>query len=428
MYEIKCPNCHTVFKVDENSYNEIVAQIRNEEFKRELDDRFKTMKIQKELEINDLKRQSELTLKDQLTKKEIEITKLQTELTTLSNQQSLAISNALNEKEKELLNVKNEIDLLKEKHLRELNDLKLNNDQKASEAKEERIRLENKLNALNNEKIISEKNIKERYEDQLKLKDEQIAYYKDYKLKLSTKMVGESLERYCENEFNKLRATGFQNSYFEKDNDSKNGSKGDYIYREIVDGQEVVSIMFEMKNEQDQTASKHKNEDFFKELDKDRREKKCEYAVLVSLLEADSDLYNNGIVDVSYRYEKMYVIRPQFFISLITILRNAALKSLDYRKELAIIKEQNLDITRFEENMNNFKEAFGRNYSLAAKRFNEAIEEIDISILHLEKIKPALLSSEINLRLANNKVEDLTIKKLTYRNPTMKEMFDNLKK
>lgn len=428
MHEIKCPHCHTVFKVDENSYNEIVTQVRNDEFKRELDDRIKTVNIQKELEMNDLKRQNELVLKDQLAKKEIEIAKLKTELIALSDQQSLAVDNALNEKDKELLEVRHEIDLLKEKHLRELNDLKISNDRKISETMEEQIRLENKINALNSEKIINEKNLKERYEDQLRLKDEQIAYYKDYKLKLSTKMIGESLEKYCENEFNKLRATGFQNSYFEKDNDSRNGSKGDYIYREIVDGQEVVSIMFEMKNEQDQTVAKHKNEDFFKELDKDRREKGCEYAVLVTLLESDNDLYNSGIVDVSYRYEKMYVIRPQFFISLITILRNAALKSLDYRRELAIIKEQNIDITHFEENMNNFKEAFGRNYNLAAKRFNEAIDEIDKSIQHLEKIKKALQSSENNLRLANNKVEDLTIKKLTYKNPTMKEMFDSLKK
>ena len=411
MYEIKCPNCQTVFKVDENSYNEIVRQVRNKEFEKELSDQKRLFEAQKELALNDLKAKS-----DQ------KIMELNSRLKELKESEDLKISNALNAKEKELLVKKSELDLLKAEHAKELSALR-------SSFENDQIRLENELKNAQNEKALSEKSLKEEYEFKLKQKDDLIDYYKDLKLKLSTKMIGESLEKYCENEFNKLRATGFQNAYFEKDNDAKSGSKGDYIYREYDErGDEILSIMFEMKNENDMTATKHKNEDFFKELDKDRNEKKCEYAILVSLLEAESDLYNSGIVDVSYRYPKMYVIRPQFFIPIISILKNAAMRSLDYRKELALIKEQNIDITHFEENMNTFKEGFSRNYNLASKKFTEAIEEIDKTITHLEKIKKALLSSENNLRLANNKVEDLSIKKLTHKNPTMKAMFDELKK
>ncbi len=411
MYEIKCPNCQTVFKVDENSYNEIVRQVRNKEFEKELSDQKRLFEAQKELALNDLKAKS-----DQ------KIMELNSRLKELKESEDLKISNALNAKEKELLVKKSELDLLKAEHAKELSALR-------SSFENDQIRLENELKNAQNDKALSEKSLKEEYEFKLKQKDDLIDYYKDLKLKLSTKMIGESLEKYCENEFNKLRATGFQNAYFEKDNDAKSGSKGDYIYREYDErGDEILSIMFEMKNENDMTATKHKNEDFFKELDKDRNEKKCEYAILVSLLEAESDLYNSGIVDVSYRYPKMYVIRPQFFIPIISILKNAAMRSLDYRKELALIKEQNIDITHFEENMNTFKEGFSRNYNLASKKFSEAIEEIDKTITHLEKIKKALLSSENNLRLANNKVEDLSIKKLTHKNPTMKAMFDELKK
>jgi len=273
-----------------------------------------------------------------------------------------------------------------------------------------------------------ETNLKEKYETQLKLKDEQIAYYKDFKAKQSTKMVGESLEQHCEIQFNQLRATGFQNAYFEKDNDARTGSKGDYIYRENDDqGNEIISIMFEMKNENDETATKKKNEDFLKELDKDRNEKHCEYAILVSLLEPDNELYNSGIVDKSHRYPKMYVIRPQFFIPMITLLRNAALNSMQYKQELAIARAQNIDITHFEENMMKFKEGFARNYELASRKFKTAIDEIDKTITHLQKTKDALISSENNLRLANNKAEDLTIKKLVRNNPTMKAKFDELK-
>ncbi|NCU38949.1 DUF2130 domain-containing protein, partial [Candidatus Saccharibacteria bacterium] len=269
----------------------------------------------------------------------------------------------------------------------------------------------------------------DKYESELKTKEEMIAYYKDMKAKLSTKMVGETLEQHCETEFNKLRATGFQNAYFEKDNDSKTGSKGDYIYRETDDeGNEIISIMFEMKNEGDETATKKRNEDFLRELDKDRVEKKCEYAVLVSLLEAESELYNTGIVDVSHKFSKTYVIRPQFFIPMITILRNAALNSLKYKSELALVRAQNVDITNFEDNINNFKEGFARNYDLASRKFKSAIEEIDKTIDHLQKTKEALLSSENNLRLANNKAEDLTIKRLSRGNPTMAAKFAELDK
>ena len=294
------------------------------------------------------------------------------------------------------------------------------------------------LNQLSNKEVerqLQEKSIQEQFnqklltkEETIKMKDDEIARLKDFKQKLSTKMVGESLEQHCEVEFNKLRATGFQNVYFEKDNDASSGSKGDFIYRENdQNGNEILSIMFEMKNEGDETATKKKNEDFFKELDKDRNEKKCEYAILVSMLESDNELYNNGIVDVSHKYKKMYVVRPQFFIPIITILRNAALNSMQYKEELAIIRNQNIDITNFEEKINDFKTGFGRNYDLASRQFKTAIDEIDKTMNHLQKTKEALLASVNNLRLANSKTEDLTIKKLTHGNPTMKAKFDGLK-
>ena len=288
-------------------------------------------------------------------------------------------------------------------------------------------KLEGDIKASEKEYLVKEKSLIEGYENKLKSKDEQIAYYKDFKARQSTKMIGESLEQHCSTEFNRLRPTAFANAYFEKDNDARSGSKGDFIFRDYDDGLEYISIMFEMKNEADQTATKHKNEDFFKELDKDRKEKNCEYAVLVSLLEADSELYNSGIVDVSYRYPKMYVVRPQFFIPIITLLHNAAMNSLTYKKELTAIKNQNIDISHFEADMNEFKEKFGRNYRLASEKFKKAIEEIDKTIEHLQKTKEALLSSENNLRLANNKAEDLSIKRLTRNNPTMAAKFAELK-
>ena len=299
-------------------------------------------------------------------------------------------------------------------------------EKKLSEKATEIAELKGRLETKETESQLREKSLTEQYEGKLKLKDEQIEYYKDFKARQSTKMVGESLEQHCLNQFNSLRMTAFPNAYFEKDNDAKTGSKGDFIFRESADGTEFISIMFEMKNEMDTTATKHKNEDFFKELDKDRREKGCEYAVLVSLLEIDNEYYNNGIVDVSYKYPKMYVIRPQFFIPIITLLRNAALNSLKYQQELQVVRNQQVDIQNFEENMLAFKEGFSRNYRLASEKFQKAIDEIDKTIDHLQKTKDALLSSENNLRLANNKAEDLTIKKLTKNAPTVKAMFDAL--
>ena len=357
MNEIKCPKCNTTFKIDEVSYAEIQKQIRDQEFKKELNDRIQLFEKEK----NDAVKLAEATTKNILQKE-------------------------LSEKETEIVK-------------------------------------------LRSEKQLAEMSLKSKYESALQLKTEEIDRLKDMKAKLSTKMVGETLEQHCETEFNKLRAIGFQNAYFEKDNNIKTGSKGDYIFRESDSlGNEIVSIMFEMKNESETTATKHKNEDFLKELDKDRTEKNCEYAVLVSLLEADNELYNTGIVDVSHKYPKMYIVRPQFFIPIITLLRNAAMNSLKYKAELAQVKSQNLDIINFEDEMNAFKEAFSRNYNLASRKFQTAVDEIDKTILHLQKTKEALLSSENNLRLANDKAEGLTIKKLTRNNPTMTEKFAKLKK
>lgn len=391
MNEIKCPKCGTMFKIDESEYESIVKQIRNNEF---------------EKEINRIHEEHKNNLKNQI------------ELTKISTEKSL--QEELNKKTLEIQNLKNEIELNKKEK-----DIEINKEKQQLETKIQELK--NNLELSKNEYIIKENNLKESYEEKLKTKDEQISYYKDFKAKQSTKMIGESLEQHCYNEFNKLRPL-FKNAYFEKDNDATTGSKGDFIFKDFdEDGNEIVSIMFEMKNEADQTQTKHKNEDFLKELNKDRQEKKCEYAVLVSLLEIDNDYYNEGIVDVSHIYEKMYVIRPQFFIPLITLIRNLSQKSLEYRKELQIIQNQNIDISHFEENMNSFKEAFGRNYRLASEKFKKAIEEIDKTIDHLQKTKEALLSSENNLRLANNKAEDLTIKKLTHNSETMKKLFEEQK-
>ena len=340
-----------------------------------------------------------LTDKDkELANKEMEIQKLKNQLAMGDSEKKLAVNEAIRDKDKEIADINASV-----------------------------IELKSKLANQKTESELKEKNLEERYKTELKLKDEQIEQYKDFKARQSTKMVGESLEQHCQIQFNSLRMTAFPNAYFEKDNAvSGTGSKGDFIFRDFDDGQEFISIMFEMKNEMDTTASKHKNEDFFKELDKDRKEKNCEYAVLVSLLEADNELYNNGIVDVSYKYEKMYVIRPQFFIPMITLLRNAALNSLQYQKELAVVRNQQVDLYNFEANMQEFKDAFGKNYRLASEKFQTAIEEIDKTIEHLEKVKKNLMSSENNLRLANNKAEDLSIKKLTKNAPSVKKMFDDL--
>lgn len=405
MQEIKCPNCGEFFAVDETGYAQIVRQIRDKEFEKELKRREKDFMDMKEsgLKLARMEQREafdkELSAKQsELSEKDKQIERLKARISGGETERRLAVSEAVQEIEKEV-------------------------SKKEAEITELKSRLSNK----ETENKLREKSLREQYEDKLKLKDEQIEYYKDFKARQSTKMVGESLERHCLTQFNSLRMTAFPEAYFEKDNDARTGSKGDFIFRESRDGVEFISIMFEMKNEMDETAAKHKNEDFFKELDKDRREKKCEYAVLVSLLEIDSEFYNNGIVDVSYRYEKMYVIRPQFFIPMITLLRNAALNSLQYRQELEIARHQQVDILNFEENMNAFKEGFARNYRLASEKFKKAVDEIDKTILHLQKTKEALLSSENNLRLANNKAEDLSIKKLTKNAPSVKEMFEELK-
>lgn len=405
MQEIKCPNCGEVFVVDESGYAQIVQQVRDKEFEKELDRREKSFEEKKESELKLARLEQKEAFDKELLSKDSEIAEkdkvielLKAQISGSETEKKLAISEAVNEKEKEI-----------------------------SEKVTEIAELKNQLSNKETERELKEQSLQKQYEDKLKQKEEEVAYYKDFKARQSTKMIGESLEQHCSNQFNALRMTAFPNAYFEKDNDARSGSKGDFIFRESVEGTEFISIMFEMKNEMDETATKHKNEDFLKELDKDRREKKCEYAVLVSLLEIDNELYNNGIVDVSYKYEKMYVIRPQFFIPMITLLRNAALNSLQYRQELEIARNQQLDILHFEENMNAFKDGFARNYELASRKFKTAVEEIDKTIAHLQKTKEALLSSENNLRLANNKAENLSIKKLTKNAPAVKEMFDEIK-
>ncbi len=400
MNDIVCPHCGKVFKVDESGFANILKQIRDHQFEKELQERFDLLLREKESAVRLAIADTKSELQEELSKREKEILDMKSKISNFEISQKLNITQAVNTIEKQ------------------------------------RDDLMSKLQAKDHELKIRESSLKEQFEAELKLKDqiikikdEEIAQRKDLKMKLSTKMVGETLEQHCETEFNKLRSTAFQNAYFEKDNDSRTGSKGDFIYREFDEtGVEIISIMFEMKNEGEETATKHKNEDFLKELDKDRNEKKCEYAVLVSLLEPDSELYNYGIVDVSHKFPKMYVVRPQFFIPIISILRNASLNSLKYKSELALVKNQNIDITNFEENINKFKEGFARNYELASRKFKTAIEEIDRTIDHLQKTKEALLSSDHNLRLANNKADDLTIKKLTRGNPTMTSKFEELEK
>ncbi len=390
MEKIKCPKCGTVFQIDESDYDSIVKQVRDSEFEKEIKEREEHYKTDKENAIKLAEVRVEKELQKELSDKTLEINNLKKQLEIQESKNQLKIQESMTEKDRKIDSLNGELQL---------------------KAKEYELK---------------EKSIKETYEIKLKDKDEQIAYYKDFKTKQSTKMIGESLEQHCNLEFNRLRPL-FKNAYFDKDNDASSGSKGDFIFRDYDnDGNEIVSIMFEMKNEADETASKHKNEDFLKELDKDRREKNCEYAILVSMLEANNDLYNDGIVDMSHLYEKMYVIRPQFFIPIITLIRNSAFKSLEYRQELERIRNQNIDVTHFEENINIFKESFGRNYRLASERFSKAIEEIDKTIEHLQKTKEHLLKTDDNLRIANNKVDDLTIKKLTRNNPTMKKMFEEL--
>ncbi|WP_417602549.1 DUF2130 domain-containing protein [Owenweeksia hongkongensis] len=421
MNEIICPHCNKAFKVDEAGYADILKQVRDHQFEEELHTRLELAEKEK---VNAVKL-AEANLKNAL---QADLTKKDNEIIELRARNERQLSELLAKKESEISNMKAKIE-----NAEIQKQLAISEALKATE--KERDNLASELKSKETEKLLLEKSINEKFaaelktkDDIIKLKDDEIAFRKDMKQKLSTKMVGETLEQHCEIEFNKLRATAFQKAYFEKDNDSRSGSKGDYIYKELDEaGNEIISIMFEMKNESDETATKKKNEDFFKELDKDRNEKKCEYAVLVSLLEIDNEFYNQGIVDVSHKYPKMYVVRPQFFIPIITLLRNAAMNSMQYKAELSLIRSQNVDITNFEEKINTFKEGFARNYDLASRKFKTAIDEIDKTINHLQKTKDALLSSENNLRLANNKADDLTIKKLTHGNPTMKEKFRDLK-
>ncbi len=456
MHEIKCPNCGETFKVDESNYAAILSQIRTQEFDDEVH-----KKIESELKHQEEKLSAELELK--LSKKESEISDLQAKLANSSNAQKLAISEATNPLEKERDNLKAQLEQFDERHKTELKiqeerfknelnskltekdsiiqdlkskielsttDKELEIQKAVTSISKERDELKNELKVKDIEAQNKAQSLEEKYKGALQLRDEEIERLKDMKLKLSTKMVGETLEQHCEIEFNKLRATGFKNAYFEKDNKvSDTGSKGDYIFRETDEnGTEIVSIMFEMKNENDKTSSKHKNEDFLKELDKDRREKNCEYAVLVSLLEADNELYNTGIVDVSHRYEKMYVIRPQFFIPMITLLRNAALNSMQYKNELAVIRNQDIDVTNFEKDMNEWKASWATTMKNAGKKHLEAIEQINKAIKDLEKTRDALLMSDKHLESAEGKLENLTIKRLTKNNPTMAEKFKNLEK
>lgn len=407
MNEIICPHCKKAFKVDEAGFADILKQVRDHEFNEELRERVALLEKDKQSAVELATEKTKNELAADLTKRDAEIADLKARATakikeleanaTLQStkfeaESKLAVTEAINAIEKQ-------------------------RDELASE-----------LKSKSTEQQLLASSLRDKYETELKSKDEMIAYYKDMKAKLSTKMIGESLEQHCETEFNKLRATAFPNAYFEKDNDSRTGSKGDYIYRESdTADNEIISIMFEMKNEGDETATKHKNEDFLRELDKDRTEKNCEYAVLVTLLEADSELYNTGIVDMSHKYPKLYVIRPQFFIQIITLLRNAAMNSLQYKSELALVKAQNIDVTSFEDQLNDFRDSFGRNYRLASEKFTTAIDSIDKSITQLQKTKENLLRSEDNLRIANNKADDLTVKKLTRHNPTMSAKFDQAK-
>jgi hypothetical protein len=460
MQEIICPHCKKAFKVDEAGYADLLKQVRDHEFERQLSERLALAEKDKQSAVELAKSQVSGEMQKAASEKDAEIKELKAKLEAGDVEQRLAVTEALNDVEKErdalaseLKNAKeaNEttIQLTEAKLSQKLQETtaakdaeiqslkariesnevvqKLAVNEAVSVVAKERDELKNGLEQAELQKKLGEQSLKDKYETQLKDRDEAIERLRDLKAKLSTKMVGESLEQHCETEFNRLRATAFPNAYFEKDNDASSGSKGDYIFRDNSDKDtEIISVMFEMKNENDTTATKKKNEDFFKELDKDRTEKDCEYAIMVSLLEPESELYNTGIVDVSHRYPRMFVIRPQFFIPMIMLLRNAAMKSLEYKTELALVRSQNTDITNFEEKLEMFKTGFARNYDLAARQFQDAIDELDKSISHLQKTKDALLKSGNNLRLANDKAQDVTIKRLTHNNPTMKAKFDGL--
>jgi hypothetical protein len=461
MNEIICPHCRKAFKIDEAGYADILKQVRDSAFEEQLDERLELAEKDKQSAIELAKAQLTTELQKAAAAKDAEIQALQAKVTSANQEQKLAVAQALSSAEKERDALAHQLEQAKRDnqaaaalaHAQRVADLQqaaaisaaeiqalraqldastkdqqLAVTQALSTVERERDEFKRRFEQAQLEKRLAEQSLKEKYELQIKEREDAIERLKDLKAKLSTKMVGETLEQHCETEFNRLRATAFPRAYFEKDNDASSGSKGDFIFKDADEaGTEIVSIMFEMKNESDTTATKKKNEDFFKELDKDRSEKGCEYAVLVSLLEPESELYNTGIVDVSYRYPKMYVVRPQFFIPIITLLRNAGLNSLKYKTELALVKSQNIDITNFENQLEDFKEAFGKNYDLASRRFQTAIDEIDKSIDHLQKTKDALLGADRNLRLANDKAQDVTIKKLTRGNPTMAAKFAELK-
>lgn len=462
MNDIICPHCNKAFKIDETSYADILKQVRDSDFEHQLHERLELAEIQKQSEISLATTRVASEMQQVASAKDAVIQELKSKLESETVARQLAVTQALSQVEKErdalinqLTQAKQEKDAVANMAKAELanalqraeadkafevqtlkakldaieTEKKLAINQAVSQVEKERDVLKASLMSAALEKELAEKSLKDKYETQIKDREDTIERLKDLKAKLSTKMIGETLEQHCENEFNRIRATAFPKAYFEKDNDARSGSKGDFIFRDLDDSStEIVSIMFEMKNENDTTATKSRNEDFLKELDKDRNEKDCEYAVLVTLLEADNEFYNTGIVDVSYRYPKMYVIRPQFFITMITLLRNAALNSMKYKTELALVKAQNIDITNFENELESFKDKFARNYDLASRQFQTAIDEIDKSINHLQKTKDALLSTSNNLRLANDKAQDVTIKKLTKGNPTMAAKFDELKK
>lgn len=422
MNEIICPNCKKAFKVDEAGYADILKQVRDHQFEEELKNRLDLAEKEKENAVKLAESNAKNSFQEKLAEKE----KLLTELKAKTEKE---LSQKISDREKEIAELNSKIKNAESEQ-------KLAVSEALKSIEKERDQLANELKVKETETQLLEKSIREQFTNKLMAKDEairmkedEISRLKDFKQKLSTKMVGETLEQHCEIEFNKLRPTAFQNAYFEKDNDASGGTKGDFIYRETDDdGNEIISIMFEMKNENDSTASKKKNEDFLPKLDKDRNSKDCEYAVLVTLLESDNEYYNNGIIDVAHKFPKMYVIRPQFFIPIITLLRNAAMNSLKYKQELNLMKNQNIDITKFEEKIDSFRKGFAYNYDLASRKFNTAIDEIDKTIKHLQKTKEALLSSENNLRLANKKADELSIKKLTHGNPTMKAKFDEVKK
>jgi hypothetical protein len=431
MNEIQCPSCGTAFKIDEAGYADILKQVRDKEFDRLLQERLSAAEREKESALELARAQAKSDLKDSVSKKDEEIQSLKAKLESGETAKSLAVQEALSkiqeEKAKEIADLKAEVQRLSSEAETQRVQSQLSVTTAVASIEKERDALKGQVEQIRLQKDLSEKGLTEKYEAQLRDRDEAIERLKDLKAKLSTKMVGETLEQHCEVEFNRIRHTAFPRADFDKDNDASGGSKGDFIFRDFDEsGTEIVSIMFEMKNENETTATKKKNEDFFKELDKDRTEKNCEYAVLVSLLESDNELYNGGIVDVSHRYPKMYVIRPQFFLPMITLLRNAAMGALAYKNELAIVRSQQIDVTNFEDKLEKFKSGFARNYDLASRQFSKAIDEIDKSISHLQKTREALLSSNNNLRLANDKAQDVTIKKLTRGNPTMKEKFRDL--